>query len=231
MKKLIYVFFLCVFFGTANGQGENLRLGLTLEPFSFSWMNSNSPTIVRDKYNFSRSLYIKAEYYMSPYIAFATGVGITGNQGGQLNYENGGDVWKDSPLDPESLHNLPPGADVRSKIQYLEVPFALKLRTDEIGLFRVFFEVPRFTIGATTRGRGEVTAQDINEENQNINKSLSWFNLSYGVMGGVEYSLTEDISAIIGLNWKQGFVDVTDDSGVDSKITTGTFGLHVGILF
>jgi opacity protein-like surface antigen len=50
-------------------------------------------------------------------------------------------------------------------------------------------------------------------------------------MAGIEYSLTENISGILGINWKQGFVDVTEDNGVDSKITTGTFGLHAGVLF
>lgn len=231
MKKYIYLLLIILFATTSHAQYRNLRLGVSVEPLSVSFMSSNTPVIVSDGRNASSSAFIKAEYYFSPFFSLATGVGMTVNQGGKLLYEQGGDVWKDSDLIPATLHNLPPGATLKSNIQYLEVPVALKMRTDEFGKLRIFFEVPRLTIGVTTRARGAVESITINEENQNIYPSMSWMNLSYGVMGGVEYSLTEDISAIVGLNWKQGFVDITDDSGVDAKITTGTFGLHMGVLF
>jgi len=196
-------------------------------------MSPDSPTIYKEgRQNiFSSSIYIKAEYFYSPFISFATGLGITGNQGGRLVYENSVDVWADSDLTPPSLHNLPEDTKYITRLQYLEIPFALKIRTDELGRYRVFFEVPRFTLGITSKARGDIRNNGIEEDDQNIYQSVSRFNLSYGVMGGIEYSLTENISGIIGLNWKQGFVDVTDDSGIDSKITTGTFGLHLGVLF
>lgn len=231
MKKYVYLLLFTLMCTAAQAQYRNLRLGISVEPLSLSFMDSNTPIITSDGNNFSSSAFIKAEYYFSPFFSLASGVGMTVNQGGKLVYEQGGDVWQDSELIPPTLHNLPPGASLKSKIQYLEVPIALKMRTDEIGKFRIFFEVPRITLGVTTRARGEVKTDTFDEDNQNIYPSMSWLNLSYGVMGGVEYSLTEDISAIIGINWKQGFVDITDDSGVDAKITSGTFGLHAGILF
>jgi len=231
MKKYAYLLLLIFICISAQAQYRNLRLGVSVEPLSVSFMDSNTPIITSDGNNFSSSAFIKAEYYFSPFFSLASGVGMTINQGGKLVYKEGGDVWKDSELIPTSLHNLPQDVELRSSIQYLEIPVALKMRTDEIGKFRIFFEVPRITIGVTTRARGTAESPDFKEENQNIYPSMFWMNLSYGVMGGVEYSLTEDISAIIGLNWKQGFVDITDDSGVDARITSGTFGLHAGILF
>lgn len=231
MKKIFFTCLLMVFTTFVFSQPRNMRLGLSLEPLSVSWMSSNTPNIESGGYNGSTSIYIKAEYYFSPFVSLATGVGMTFNQGGTLIYQTGGDVWKDSDLIPATLHFLPSNSELKSKIQYLEIPVALKLRTDEFSSFRVFFEVPRLTLGVTTKARGSVSAMGISEENQNIYPSMSWLNASYGVMAGIEYSLSEDISAVIGVNWKQGFVDITDDSGIDAKSTTGTLGLHVGILF
>lgn len=234
MKIQIKIIFTLIFIISSLSlfsQVRNLRLGLTVEPLSVSYMNSNTPLIESDRNTVSHSAYIKAEYYFSPFFSFASGLGITAGQGGTLKYVNGGDVWKDSDLVPATLHNLPPGSELKSKIQYLEIPFALKMRTDEFDRFRVFFEVPRFTLGVTSKARGAVNSETIDAENQNIYPSMTWLNLSYGIMGGIEYSITEDISAVVGLNWKQGFVDITDDSGIDAKVTSGTFGLHVGVLF
>lgn len=229
-----YLFFLILaVFTTASldAQIRNMRLGISAEPLSISFMDSDTPLIESSRGGFSSSVFFKTEYYFSPFVALSTGVGFTVNQGGTLLYKEGGDVWADSELVPNDLHSLTAPTLYTSRIRYLEVPVALKLRTDEFGKYRVFFEIPRITVGVTTSATGAIKTDDVTATDQNIYRSMSWMNLSYGVMGGVEYSLSQNISAIIGLNWKQGFVDITDDSGVDSKITSGTFGLHLGILF
>lgn len=229
--KLIFSLLFILFTISAFSQVRNLRLGVSVEPLSLSYMSSNTPIITSKRNILCHSAFIKAEYYFSPFFAFASGVGITANQGGILQYSEGGDVWKDSDLVPATLHALPPDIELKSQIQYIEIPLALKMRTDEFGRYRVFFEVPRLTLGVTSKARGAVKSTTIDEENQNIYPSMSWVNLSYGIMGGIEYSITENISGIVGINWKQGFVDITDDSGVDAKITSGTFGIHAGVLF
>ena len=194
-------------------------------------MNSDTPLITQRNVNLSSSVFFKTEYYFSPFVSFASGVGFTVNQGGTLLYEEGGDVWAESELIPSDLHNIREPTRFRSSIRYLEFPFALKLRTDESGKYRVFFEIPRMTLGVATNARGTITNDNIRVTNQNILPSIAWLNLSYGVMAGCEYSITENISAFAGFHWKQGLFDITEDVGVDSKITTGTLGIHGGILF
>lgn len=226
----ILLVFACLGFN-GNSQIQNLRLGFASDPISVSWMKSNKNTIVSNGRNLSISFLFKTEYYLSPYMAIASGVGITLNQGGQLQYTEGGDVWADSNLNPTSLHNLPKNVNVRSRIQYLELPVALKLRTGEFGKFRVFFEIPRLTFAATTQANGTAKTNTVLTKKQNIIASMSWLNVSYGTLMGVEYTLSENISALFGIHYKQGIFDITDNSGVDSRITTGSLGLCAGILF
>lgn len=231
MRHILYFTLLLIFSSSLNGQIRNLRLGVGLEPVSLSYMNSDTPLITLLRSNVSSSIAFKTEYYFSPFVSFSSGVGFTVNQGATLVYENGGDVWAESELIPSDLHNIEEATRFKTSIRYLEFPFALKLRTDEIGKYRVFFEIPRMTLGVTTNATGTIRNDFVEATNQNIFPSMTWLNLSYGVMAGIEYSMTQNISGILGLNWKQGFIDVTEDVGVDSKITTGTFGVYAGILF
>lgn len=231
MKKVALLALLICICVSSYGQMRNLRLGISGEPLSYSWMESNTPLITSEGGNLTSSVIVKVEYYISPYISIASGLGITANQGGRLVYSEGGDVWADSALFPDSLHSLPVNTTIRSRIQYFELPVALKFRTDEFGRIRIFFEIPRITLGITSKAEGEAKFQKTEITDQNIFPSMSWFNVSYGTMGGIEYSINENISGYAGLHWKQGFVDLTDDSGVDYKITSGTFGLQIGVLF
>lgn len=231
MKFLFSLILAFLFVTSINAQFRNLRLGVSGEPLSLSFMNSDTPEISTERSGLASSIFFKAEYYFSPFASLASGVGFTVNQGGTLLYNEGIDVWADSDLVPAELHNQNEPTLYTSKIRYLEFPVALKLRTDELGKYRIFFEIPRMTIGVTTNASGNLKNDSLTEKDQNIYPSMSWMNLSYGVMAGVEYSISQNISGIIGFNWKQGFVDITDDVGVDSKITSGTFGLHAGILF
>lgn len=231
MRLLICSLFVLFIFSSADAQFRNLRLGISAEPLSISYMNSDTPLIESKRSTISSSIFFKTEYYVSPFVSFASGVGFTVNQGGTLLYTEGGDVWADSELVPMDLHNLSEATEYTTRARYLEIPVALKLRTDELGRYRIFFEIPRMTIGVTTHASGNVKNDNISAKGQNIYPSMSWANLSYGTMAGVEYSISRNISGFLALNWKQGFVDITDDTGVDSKITSGTFGVHAGILF
>ncbi len=231
MRTLLYTF-IFIFLGlSAQGQIRNLRLGISGEPASISSMDSDTPLIEFTRINLSSSIFFKTEYYFSPFVSFASGVGFTVNQGGSLLYTEGGDVWADAVLVPEDLHTLSGPTIYRTSIQYLEIPVALKLRTDEMGRYRVFFEIPRLTMGITTGASGAIKNDDVSVRDQNIYPAMAPLNLSYGLMAGIEYSLTENISGVLGLNWKQGFVDITKDTAIDSRITSYTFGLHAGILF
>ena len=54
-----------------------------------------------------------------------------------------------------SLHALPDGVNLKYHIQYLEIPFGLKLRTKEFGYLRYFAEIPIFSLGFKLQARGE----------------------------------------------------------------------------
>ena len=129
----------------------------------------------------------------------------------------------------------------------MEIPIGLKMRTNEFGYFRYFIE-PALTIGINSQARGELSGPDSGlaqeDEKYDIRREVNALNLSWGITGGFEYSVSQSMSLIGGLGFQSGFTDVTTDNngnqefdpnrGVrdeDSKATANSLIIKIGIMF
>lgn len=231
MKNLLYAVLFLLLSNTVQAQFENMRLGASFDVLPISWMHSDQTTIERAGVNYSFGVDLRVEYHMTPHFSLTSGVGMQFNQGGTLSYEEGGNVFVDADLSEPELYSLPAGSEVSYNIRYLEIPVALKMRTNEFGRFRIFCEIPRLELGITTNGRAKIVIGNTIYEREVITKSLSWLNVSYGLTLGTEYSLSKNISAFGGITYKQGIFDITEDKGLESKDQTGLIALVVGVLF
>jgi len=179
------------------------------------------------------------EYYFRERYAFISGINFAFNQGGTLKHEEGGNLWSKSELSDSALADLPDGVNLKYHLQYLEIPFGLKMRTKEFGSIRYFTEIPLFSIGIKVQARGDVEgAGQLDVERENIRKDVNLFNLNWGFGAGIHYTLSEDTEIISGLYYQQGFVDITDDKALkangdreDSKGIIKGITLRIGILF
>lgn len=247
MKKIVFILtFFCFSTSLIIGQSDDyeyefdkeLRLGFQLSP-SVSWMASDDVSVNGNGNNVGLKLGIMGEYYFRENYALISGLNFAFNQGGTLKHEMGGNLWSKSQLSDLALMELPDGVNLQYHIQYLEIPFGIKMRTREFGYLSYFAEIPTFTLGFKLQARGDVkgTAM-LNTERENITEDVNFFNLTWGFGGGVQYSLSEGTALVAGLVYRQGFADVTDDKGMrtngsreNSKGIINSITIRIGFLF
>lgn len=200
---------------------QDIRFGFQASP-SFSWMGTNNTKISSSGTNIGLKLGVLGEFGIRENYAIVSGLNFFFNTGGTLRHEIGGNFWKKSNLSESTLNTspssetfkpLPDGVEMKYNLQYVEIPIGLKMRTQEMGYIRYFAEIPVFTFGILTKARGSIlrTANDV--EGENIKPDVSVLNISWGLGGGIEYSLSSTTSFVGGLFYQRGFVDATSNKG------------------
>lgn len=219
MKKIVvlFAFFLSAF--TLVAQVEPLRFGFQLSP-AFSWMTANTNRINSSGTNLGIKIGMVGEFYFAENYAFTSGVGFSFNHGGTLQHERAGCYWNNSDLglsrsfyDSTAMcYKLPEGVKLKYNIQYLEIPFGLKMSTRDFGYVSYFLE-PMLTLGIKTQATGTIEGRGIGNDAEKINikREVNAINLSYGLNAGIEYSISENTSLVGGLGIQIGFTDVTQD--------------------
>lgn len=220
MKKIVVLAAFLCFVSTITMAQEpsEIRFGFQLSP-SFSWMNANTNRINPSGTNLGIKLGMFGEFYFRENYAFVSGIGFHFNSGGTLLHEYSGSYWHDTDI-ISGENPLSDMVKLKYSIQYVEIPVLLKMRTNEFGYIRYYIE-PGFMIGIQTQARGKVNDPKIGgidpDEKFDIRKEVNPLNLSWGIGGGIEYSLSANTSLIAGLGLQFGFIDVNDD-GQDTYI-------------
>ena len=217
MKKLVLAisFTFCLQF-LATAQLENFRLGFQASP-SMSWISTNDQEINRTSSTVGISVGAIAEYFMTEQLSFTGGIGLAFNKGGTLQHEHGGNLLPNSELSNGDFNTgVKPLADnvkIKYKLQYIELPFAIKLRTEEKGYFRYFAEIPIVTLGMRVQARGDIQDENIDVQKENITGDVNFFNVQLGLGAGLEYAISENTSLVGGLYFHAGITDVTGNDG------------------
>jgi Outer membrane protein beta-barrel domain len=232
MKKIVAITaFFALAVCAAFAQDTDLRLGFQVSP-TFSWMTTDDENIGNNSSNLGLKLGAQGEVFFREKYAFIIGLGFGFNQGGQLLHKEFSDVWQRSKIPAGVIYPFPAGTDLRYSLQYLEIPFGLKFRTGEIGFLRYYAEVPIITIGIKTQAKGDIEYSNIKEDVKDIKKEVTPLALSWGVGGGIEYSVSESTALVAGLKFQKGFTDVSKNyDGADSKATISAIILHLGVMF
>ncbi|MEO1513697.1 MAG: outer membrane beta-barrel protein [Bacteroidota bacterium] len=249
MKKIVFLAaFLTLALVKGQAQDQDFRFGFQVSP-TFSWMKTDETKINGNGTNLGLRLGVLGEKYFRENYALLFGIGFAFNQGGTLKHDFGGNLWPNSDLSDAILNTrddaLPNGVNLKYGLQFIELPFALKMRTNEFGHMRAFFEIPRFTIGINTQARGAIEGLGIDVEKEKIEKDVNFLNLSWGIGGGVEYQLGDGTALVGGLFFQQGFLDLTKDKNTvrfdtnerttlgqdDSKGTISSITLRIGLMF
>jgi hypothetical protein len=158
--------------------------------------------------------------------AFAFSFGISLNQtGGNIIYN------KELVLDlSKGLVTLLPGTRVTYRLQYVEVPLALKFVLPEIGYQTWFAEIgldPMFNT------RAYINATDNNIEKEPYMNGINKFNLAWHTGLGLNYSLGGRLSLQFALVYKNTFLDVTSEKSLRKadNARINQIGLNVGLVF
>ncbi|MDX2002260.1 MAG: porin family protein [Chitinophagales bacterium] len=202
-----------------SGGDSKVRFGLTASPL-ISWMKSDNKDIERGKIRAGVEYGLLMDYFFKQNYGISTGVTVS-LLGGNLLYAD------------TTLFALDTKA--RFKMQYLNVPLVLKLRTNEIGYFTYYGQfglVPSFRF----RARLDATQNGVElYENENFIKGnpffdSNFFNLSLNVGGGFEYSISGRTALQVGVYYNNGFINVMDDRDND-RVQVNHVVLRTAIFF
>jgi hypothetical protein len=208
---LLFLFFAGCVFGQDAGRSHGFRLGLTAHP-NFGWVKpqvgkSNSVAL-----GFAYGLL--ADFNFTENYSFSTGLTITTINGKST------EVITSPAQIPVAL---------KYKLQYIELPLTLKLRTVKIGGVRWYGQFGLsndFNIGAKQDGdpSGEPAYRDLN-----ISDNIKLYRAGLLLGAGGEFDLNGQTSITAGLTFNNGFTDITTDK--DTSVRNHYLGINFGVFF
>ncbi|MFN0213048.1 MAG: outer membrane beta-barrel protein [Saprospiraceae bacterium] len=248
MKKIaLLLFFATLMLGKSVAQNR-IRFGVQTSP-SWSWLKTSERDLEGVSSNWGIKLGAMSEFYFADNYALTTGLGFGFNQGGSLqNGFDGARSWVPWDKEQTDLSDLPSDtfgvkAKLHYRINYVEIPFGLKMRggSNEDSRIKFYAELPIFTLGFVTKATGDIRGtNDQNLEDINIREEVKGLSLSWGLGGGIEYEFATNATLVTGLVYQKQFTDLTrngfvQDNGTwrkeDSKATFGNIALKIGVFF
>ena len=190
---------------------KNFQLGLHFSP-NIGWLKPNGDKIEADGAKIGYEFGIIGDFNISDNYIFATGIRLV-NTGFTLN----------NP-DVQEITNTQGGlengygstvADVR--LNYIEVPLTLKLRTNEVGYMKYFAQVG-VGLGANYRALADEqftyvpangsSSQPVSNEGVDYNDEINLFRAALIVGAGFEFNFSGNTSLVTGVTFNNGFTNI-----------------------
>jgi len=216
MKKLLFILYLQIPFLLFS---QGVKFGIFVEP-KFNWLSPDVKNITNDGTRMGLNIGLVMDAYFTDNYAFATGVSIN-NVGGKLMYADTFQL-----ITSYSTLTLDSGTSATYKLQYVNIPLGLKLRTNEIGYFTFTSNVgltPQINIKA------RVNSEDNNIADENISDEIKLFNLAYHIGAGVEYSIGGSSAISVSIIYTNGVLDITERE--EDKINLNNIAVKIGLMF
>ena len=220
MKRVILSTLLMIITAIGFGQ-KHIRLSFVGSP-STNWMVSDNTSVSDKSQTFGYDFGLNADFYFTgdERYSLLTGLLIS-NTGGQLSYQNDAGF-------SFSGETLPAKVNIRYRLRYVEIPFSLKLKTDQFRRIRYWGQ-----LGLT--GMVNISAKaDSNEgtfSKTNINDEINLFNLDMNMGAGIDYDLNSSNSITAGLVFQNGLIDVTTNNAFSDKTIVNSLKLKIGLNF
>ncbi len=115
-------------------------------------------------------------------------------------------------------------AEEKYKLQYLEVPLTVKLKSTENNLMRYYGQF------GLSPGVNISTKKSLGTSSSNIDiaKDINSFRLGLLFGAGAEWKLGQNLNLLTGLSYNNGFTDILDSDG---KAKNSYLALNLGIFF
>ena len=217
MRKILLGIVICVLSFSAAAQ--KISFSVYADP-QFSWFSSDENDVSPNGSVLHIHTGLEMNYFFQENYAFSIGLGIN-NMGGHLVYSD--TTYLSSK--GEELTVLP-GSDLKHRVQYLDLPVGLVLKTEELGYLTFAFQaglIPMFNINANT------TSSENSFDKDDIRESINLFNLNYFVGARAEYRLGGNTALVGGVRWSSGFTDITKKDR--ANIRNNSISIHLGVIF
>jgi hypothetical protein len=215
MKKILLTIILSSFIFTAWSQ-SNFKLGLRASP-NIGWSNpsSNEAESLGSKLGYSFGLF--GDFHFADNYAFHTGLYLT-TFGGQIKYPSSAEVF-----DVNGSTNLGK-TEANFSANYIEIPLALKLKTNEIGyityygLFGTSLAI-NYDAKADLSYTSENGGLNYTNNDADFSDNINLFRAGLLVGLGLEYNVSGNTALVFGVHYNNGFTNIFDEkiSRVDSN--------------
>lgn len=223
---------------SSQAQQKPFKFGFKLSP-AISWLSPDAKNYETGGSDFSFSWGLIADITLMENYYLATGFNVS-YFGGKLKYPHM------ATLETNGTPMNYTGEMQRTyNIRYIEIPLALKMKTNELAKNLKFFGQIGINTGFNIRakandefsGNNPITGKDSYSENKvDIKDETTLVKASLLVGAGTEYVIDESVSVVIGINFNNGFTNIlkganTVDSSIDAKAVPYYFELNLGVIF
>lgn len=231
MKKVAALLFLTVYVSTAifaeDPTDKKFHFGLKATPGLY-WVKTDDETVTSNGLKFGFGYGLITEFRLAENYGFATGIELTGvgSKYTQIATVTTGTVST----------NINDEQDI--KLQYIQIPFTLKMKTKQIGSMKYFGQ---FGLGAAVNLKATSdykitvgTATPLEKNDAEVTDYINPIRLALIVGGGIEYNLSGSTSAVASVHFDNGFLNTIrkkNPNEYDTKVFTKGIVLTIGILF
>jgi len=221
LRLSVFISLFVISCGGNSAKAAKMHFGLQASP-ELSWIKPNFAGAKFDGLTFGYKYGLYTAYDFTEHYSLSTGVQIS-NRGGKFSFSDG-------------IGIVPTSTDIHHQIQYLDIPLSLKMTTTEIGYITYYGEfgvLPSFRLKARSDVENFVAGVSMNKtENINSVKDINPITLALHIGLGMQYSLSESTSLLMGLYINNGFTDILHDTEtIKFKANANQAGLTVGFLF
>lgn len=196
------IFLLALYLSAGTLKAQKIRFGVFAEPV-ISWFSTDTKETKNDGSRAGFNFGFTFNKYFSKNYSFSTGVTLL-SAGGRLLHPDSTIVMEFNNFNTQVLK----GNSIVYRIHYISVPIGLKFESNQIGYLTFFADLgmdPKIVIS----GKADIPSASVSGES--AMKELNRVNLSYHIMGGIEYSLGGTTGLFFALGFDNNFLDLTKD--------------------
>ena len=240
MKKVLSLVLVLVVTTASFAQkhSKDLRIGFKIEP-NISWFHPVENGVKTDGSKVGINYGLMLDYEFADNYIFSTGLQVS-HVGGKLSYT--GNIWSDKKVgyitaDKDSSINT---ANYNIGIQYVEIPFTIKLKSSNKGKMDYWANFGGF-LAVPVKARADVSTNfsvgggvaSYSKENDNVISQIQPVTIGMQIGGGVEIPISDKNVLVAGLVFNNGFIDVTKNGnwGGDGRVNLNSMALKLGIFF
>lgn len=197
------------------------RLGLTATP-TIGWIKPEQGKTNGVSLGFSYGL--MGDFNFAPNYSFSTALTVTTINGKSTE----ADPIYIKSLDNTANPNIPVAYDLKYKIQYLELPLTIKLKTIKTEGKRYYGQFGlsnSFMLSA----KQDAVNGNTKIDNVNISDYTKFYRAGLVIGGGGEFDISGNTSIIAGLTFNNGFTNITTDK--NRNVKNHYLALNFGVFF
>ena len=223
-RKSLILTIALVLITLTSSYSQGFKLGLTATP-TFNWFSPSVQTVTKDATRTGFNYGLMFDYFFAENYAVHLGI--------MHSFTGGALTINDTAVNtPSFVH----------KLQQLEIPFAIKLTTKELGYMK-FYGQMGINLGVTLAGKGDVefmTNDSLHVDMENVNLldknnvlatddyQAALFSFGLHIGAGIHYETPAGV-VLAGAYFNNGFLNVNREG--DYKATPKTIGIRLGFMF